>query len=192
MGVLEAGDELSLCLEPSDERRVVGQLGLDDLHRHFAPDDGLHAAVHRAERALGELLVQPVAADGAGAIDHVERGVAFDDAPFERGDRRGRLEAGLVGEVGAVGLEHAQGLGLPARSVQGQHQRGAGTLPERRLAGEELRLADDLAVGAEREPRLDALLASAPPQFLEATDLRDRPRLVGERQIGTSPPLRER
>ena len=36
------------------------------------------------------------------------------------------------------------------------------------------------------------MLASAPPQLLEATDLSKRPRLVGERQVRTSPPLLER
>ena len=59
--VLQPGDELGLGLEAADERRIVGEPGLDHLDRHLPPDDRLVGAEHRAERSPSDLLAQLVA-----------------------------------------------------------------------------------------------------------------------------------
>ena len=61
--VLQARDDLRLALEPPDEVRVVRELRVDRLDRHLPPDLRLDRPVDDAERALADLVEQPVAAE---------------------------------------------------------------------------------------------------------------------------------
>ena len=83
VGMLEAGDELRLALEPADERGVVGEIRVDDLHRDIAAHTGLGRAVHDPEATLTELLAQLVAPQRSGRGSFVEARVARRDHPLE-------------------------------------------------------------------------------------------------------------
>ena len=83
VGMLEAGDELRLVLEPADERGVVGEVGVDDLHRDIAAHAGLGRAVHDAEATLTELLAEEVAPQRSGRRFLVEARVASRDHALE-------------------------------------------------------------------------------------------------------------
>jgi len=63
VGVLEPGYQLGLRLEAADELRIVGESGVDDLHRHLPAHLGLERPVDRPEGSLPERLQQPVAAE---------------------------------------------------------------------------------------------------------------------------------
>jgi hypothetical protein len=56
--VLDRGDHLGLGLEAADERRVVGQLGADDLDGDVPTEGPLRRPVHDRERAGADALVQ--------------------------------------------------------------------------------------------------------------------------------------
>ncbi len=71
MGVLEPGDQLGLGFEATDEVRVVGVLGQDDLDGHLAPHRWLIGAVDHAVATDANLLAQVVSLDRLdSAIDH--------------------------------------------------------------------------------------------------------------------------
>ena len=58
--MLERRDHLRFGLETTDEGRVVGEVGTDDLDRHLATDSGLVGAVRRTRRTVADLLAQLV------------------------------------------------------------------------------------------------------------------------------------
>ena len=113
MRVLEAGDDLRLVLEPADEVRVVGELRMHRLDRDLAPDLRLDRAVDDAERALADLLEQPVAAERL-ALE-VEVRVLAEDALVQAAQVGRGVDAELVGEAVARALERRQRVRLPAR-----------------------------------------------------------------------------
>ena len=76
--MLEASDDLRLVVEPTDEVRMVRELGMHRLDRDLAADLRLDRAIDDAERALAHLLEQPVAAEWF-ALE-VEVGVLAKDA----------------------------------------------------------------------------------------------------------------
>src|SRR5262245_11221235 len=82
-----------------------------------------------------------------------------------------RLDAELVDEPRARALIDVERLCLTPTAVKRQHQLAAERLAQRMLADEPLELADDIAVAAELEVRLDALLERDHPQLLEPPDL---------------------
>ena len=59
--VLEPAHQLCLDLETSNERRVVRQVLTNHLDRNLTPKSRLHRPVHRAVRALPDLLTKPIA-----------------------------------------------------------------------------------------------------------------------------------
>ena len=90
--MLELGDQLRLRLEPAHERRLVDQLGADDLDRHLAPDRGLVRAIDDAEVAAADLLAELVAShraaerarrDGGGRRS-IRRGGKSEGSPSSR------------------------------------------------------------------------------------------------------------
>ncbi len=70
-------------LEPADEHGVVGEIGVDDLHRDIAAHTGLGRAVHDAEATLTELLAEEVAPQRSGRRFLVEARVASRDHALE-------------------------------------------------------------------------------------------------------------
>jgi hypothetical protein len=106
--------------------------------------------------------------------------VLGEDRALEPAQSLARLDAQLVDQRPARVLVGLERVGLPVRAVQGEHQLCPQPLPVRMLGDQRLQLADELAVAAEREPGLDALLERREPQVVEPRDLRLRERLVGE------------
>ncbi len=81
---------------------------------------------------------------------------------------RRRLEAELVGEVGARLLVGPKRLGLPAGAVERQHVLRAEALSQRVLLAQHLELSCELRVTAERELRVDPRLHGLQSQLLQA------------------------
>ena len=67
MQVFQLGDELGLRLEAADEIRLVGELRLDHLDRHFPFDDMLPGTVDSTEGSFTNRLQEIVTLDGAGS-----------------------------------------------------------------------------------------------------------------------------
>ncbi len=78
-----------------------------------------------------------------------------------------RFQAEFLGDQGAPGLVDREGVGHPAAAVEGQHQLAAQPFPQRLLPDERLELADEFAVAAQGELRLDALHDDADPALLQ-------------------------
>jgi hypothetical protein len=72
--------------------------------------------------------------------------------------RRARVDPDLLRERPPRVLVRLQRLGLPARSVERQHELPAQALPVRVLGDEPLELADEPRVTAEIELRVDPVL----------------------------------
>jgi hypothetical protein len=79
--MLEARDRLRLLLEPSEEARVVGKVGMDLLHRDLTAEPGVNGPPHDAERPLADSLVEPVAAEGA--TGELQRRILPENAPLQ-------------------------------------------------------------------------------------------------------------
>ena len=91
----------------------------------------------------------------------VQGGVLPQDRLLELAQLSAGLDAELVDEHLAGRAVDLKRLGLAAATVQAEHQLAAEPLAERVLLDESLQLADELAVAAEREVGLDALLQRA-------------------------------
>ncbi len=81
-----------------------------------------------------------------------------EDLRLEPLELRAGLDPEFVDEAGARILVDLQGLRLPARTIQREHELPAKGLAERMVANERLERADDVAVPAELEIGLDPLL----------------------------------
>ncbi len=183
--MLQARDELRLALEPADEVGLVRQLGVDRLDGDLAPDLRLDRAVDDAERALADLLEQPVPAERL-ALD-LEVGVLPQDPLVESLELGRGIDAELVGQGLAGPLERGERVGLSSRAVQRQHEQRPQPLAERELARERLELADDLDVPARREVGRDPLLERLEPQLVEAGDLAGERRSARGRRTPARP-----
>ena len=62
-GMLERCDHLRLGLEATDEARVVGEIGTNDLDRHLTTDSGLVGPKDHPAVVSTELLAQLVSAN---------------------------------------------------------------------------------------------------------------------------------
>ena len=102
------------------------------------------------------------------------------------------FDSELVDEAGACVLVHLEGLGLPARAIEREHQLTAERLAQRMLAGEPLELADHVAVQPELELGVDALADHDEPKLLEPSDLRLREVVECELRERRPAPQRER
>ena len=81
-----------------------------------------------------------------------------------------------------------QSLRLPARAVEREHELAAQALRQRVLGDQTLELADELAVPAEGEIRVDAILERGEVKLRQPADLALSPRLVGELGEGRAAP----
>src|SRR5207302_5624170 len=91
-----------------------------------------------------------------------------------------RLEAELLRQHFPRCLKRRQGIRLAAGAVQGAHQLGAEVLAKWMLLDELLELADELAVAADLQFGVDAVLQRRQPSLLEPTDFVARERLESE------------
>jgi hypothetical protein len=85
-----------------------------------------------------------------------------------------------------------EGVGLPSRTVEGEHQLPAQPLVQRVLGDELLELADDAVVATERELAVDPVHDGSEAQLLEPLDVGARGRLEAEAGEGAAAPERER
>ncbi len=120
--MLELCDQLRLGLEPADERRLVDELGPDDLDRHLAPDRGLVGAVHDTEVAPPDLLAKLVSAHRAAERAGPDRrGQAVDPKGREVGGQALEQELeDVLRAAEALEPELAQRLRLPAAARRRQ------------------------------------------------------------------------
>jgi hypothetical protein len=121
-----------------------------------------------------------------------ERGVLVQDEALQLLQLRRRLEAELVGQVGARLLVGAQRLRLPAAAVEGEHVLGAEAFADRVLLAEHFQLGDELGVVAEDQLGFDACLDGAQPQLLEAPRLELQRKRSRQVRVGMAAPERER
>ena len=105
---------------------------------------------------------------------------------------RARLDAERVDERLATQPIRLERLRLSARPVEREHQLAAEALPQRMLADERLEIADELAVTAEGELGLCALLLEREPELLQPTDLALCERLVRKLRQRLAAPERKR
>ena len=68
------------------------------------------------------------------------------DRPFQLAQLPARFDAELAGQHVTGPAESGQGVGLPSRPVQGQHQLGVKALPVRRSGGQRLELRHELTM----------------------------------------------
>ncbi len=113
------------------------------------------------------------------------------DLLFEAPQLRGRVEAELLADTGAVPFARAQRLGLATCPVEGTHQLGHRTLPQRALVDQHRELADELGPLPASEVGLDSRLDRFEAQLLEAQGLGPRELFVGEVLQRRSSPERE-
>ena len=104
-------------------------------------------------------------------VGHTQAGLVPQDLRLDLLELGAGLDPELVDEAGACILVHLQGLGLPARTIQREHQLSAEGLSERMLGDEGFELADHIALASELEVGVDPLAADDEPQLLEASDL---------------------
>ena len=91
-----------------------------------------------------------------------------------------RREAQLLIEACPQGPERLQGVGLPTRPVQGEHQLAPQVLPERVGVDERLELTDELPVATQGQVGVDAGLPRNQPELVEPGGLRFREPRSGE------------
>ena len=139
---------------------------LDEL---LAPE-GRRARHGQPGRLAGHRLV------GEGRVPAA--GVVAQDGGLDAPQRLTGLDAELVGQGGARVGVHLEGLLAAVVEVQGRHQLPPQPLADGVLAHGVAQLVDDLALPAQRQQRLEAVLHDADPQLAQAFD--DR---AGERYV---------
>ena len=93
-------------------------------------------------------------------------------------ERAARFEPEFVEQHAPCVSERRQRVGLPARSVEREHEIAPEALAMRVLCDQPLELAHELRVPTERESRLAKRLQAGDPQLLEPRDLALRKLLV--------------
>jgi hypothetical protein len=112
----------------------------------------------------------------------LERGVLPEDGALELLQRRRRLDTELVDQHLARLAVEREGLRLPRRPVEGQHQLGPQALAQRVLRHQQLELRHQLEVASERQVGLDPGLERRQAKLLEPRDVELRERV--ERELG--------
>ena len=98
------------------------------------------------------------------------------------------LEAQLVDHRLADPPVALEGVGLPSRPIEREHELTLESLSVGVLPAERLQLADQLGVVAEREVGVDPVLKYGEPRLLEPPDLDLREGLIGEVSKRRPPP----
>ena len=200
--VVERGDATGGRLEAAHELRTVGHGFVHDPDGEVAVDARQAGGEDRAVSARAQPLAQHVPPQPlAGRLDHEQRRVLGEEAALEVDQGGCRVEPELVAEIPAQVLERAQGVGLAARPVEGDHQlrpegprawgwhrpgprsRGSGWPPGRARA--RLRTAARRRQGATR-PVAGPLGGPSPRRRTRRT----RPPATGRARSAARPPLR--
>ena len=191
MGMLDAGHELGLGLEPLHEPGIVGQVGADHFDRDLTVEAGLDGSVHRTECTLADDLCQLVARQGDCGPSGQQR-VALSDAVIQLDQGIRRIEPGFVGEVLTEPLERPQRVGLTPSEVQRPHQEAHEVLAKGLLGYEDLDLDDGIRMASAVDQCRGPLTEREEAQLLEPSGDRQEPPLVGILAIGAARPVAER
>ena len=105
------------------------------------------------------------------AYRRIELAILVENGSFEVLQRPSRLETQLVQQQAAGVLVDTERLGLPAASIEGEHQLGTKTLTERMLRDELFEFAHHLGMALPLEVGLESLLEAVEPQLLEPCNL---------------------
>ncbi|GAA3301338.1 hypothetical protein GCM10020218_094820 [Dactylosporangium vinaceum] len=117
--------------------------------------------------------------DGGGGPGRVEVLSLAQHRRLELTQGRPGLDAEVVAQGPAEALEGAQGVGLAAHAVQGEHELPVQLLVERVLAGQLLQLGQQLGVVAEAEPGREQRPLALQPQLPEPLGLLLQPGHAG-------------
>ena len=188
--MLQARNDLRLLLEPSDERGVVREPGVDLLDGDLATDSGVERPPHHPEGTFSDLLDQPVAPERRPM--QFQPGILLQDLLVKLSEVRRRIDPHLVGEQPPRPIERLQSLPLPARPVEGHHELSPETFAERMAGREVFEFRDRSRVVAERQARIDLVLQGGEPHLLEARDLPFERRGVRQIREGSTAPQRQR
>ena len=112
------------------------------------------------------------------------------DRPLQRMQLLARVEAELVAQDSPRVAIHVERVGLPAGSVERDHQVAAQALAERMRANKRFELRDEVAMVAERELEVNPPLDAREAKLLETLDL-----VLGKvvvREVGQRRPAPER
>ena len=123
--------------------------------------------VGAAARAVGVAAIVGASTATIGDLGSLERRVLGEDRGLQPAQVGAGFEPELVGqEVPGVGVG-AQGFGLPARAVQGEHQLAAEALAEGSAGDRGVELGDEIGVAAHRQQGVETILgdrlSAAPP-----------------------------
>ena len=148
--------------------------------------------MHGAIEPGAEPLAESVAAKRLAPGHRAEQvGLLGEDPLLELDERRRRVDAELLGQLGAETAEDREGIGLPARAVVGGHQLASEHLAKRVLPAQCLDGRDDLLGVAARELCFDQELLGGQPELRQSLRLGIGPGLVGELGVRLTVPERE-
>ena len=153
--------------EPDDDQLVRARGACQrrgELQQRLEPID---VRARNEDRAHCRLCAAPARCRRRGRL---EGGVLVEDRALEALQGGARLDPEPVDERGTRGGVDLEGLGLPPRAIQREHELPARTLAQGVLAHEPLELADHLRVVSECEVGVDPVLERGEPQVLEAGD----------------------
>ena len=163
--------------------RAAGEGENDPRHRSGEQErsecDGQARAAHDAPAAFLGRELRAFRRDGCR-----DRRILLQDRLLEPAQLVARLEAELVGEELPAAAIRIEGLGLPARAVEREHQLRPTAFSQRVLPNESFQLRDHLRVAAELEVGVDPLLERRGAAVLELRPLGPGDRIVeiGERR----------
>src|SRR5205823_7578451 len=100
---------------------------------------------------------------------------------------RAGLEEEVLGAQAAGRAVDVEGVGLPSRAVEREHQEGSPPLPDRMFGDERLQLGDHLALVAAAEVGLETILECLEAQLVQALGLAAK-RLGGQAGEGGAAP----
>ena len=161
-----------------DQPLLLDQLGR--LAKLLGPPD-------QAGQPLGQVVAGLLAGGG-----RLQGRVLDQDGLLQPLQPRRRIDPQLLGQHRPGRLVHLQGVGLPPRPVQRQHQLAPQPLPGRMLGHQPLQLPDQPGVVAGGQPQLHQRLDRPQVQLLQPGRLGQGPGLVGELGQGRGPPQPER
>ncbi len=121
-----------------------------------------------------------------------KRCVLLQNRLLEIAELGARLQPQLVAHDSAEDAVRLEGVGLPPRAVEGEHELCAEPLVERMEAHERLELADGVGLASQREHRFEAGFERLQAEAFEAGDLGLREGLVREVRERWATPERER
>ena len=165
------------------------QPGEDHLAGRPCPSEQLGEPDQRVEVVLDSNRDEDRTLGGRRLTHELQVRILLKHRPLELLQLRPRLDAELLHECRPRRLVRGEGLGLPARAVQGEHQLATQPLPQRMLRDQPLELAHELGCPTAFEVGVDPPLLDDEAELLEPARLLSRERLV--REVGQGRPAPE-